>query len=135
MLQNETEDFGMSSSQHKAEGSLRNTPYDRYDGMGLTIEEKFFLLKGAWLNEKHPEIQSLLVHKIDHPACQAIIQLGMPVVPFILNDLDFNHGLIDCWATALQIITKQNPVPEKYAHEVSLISYCWQNWGKENGYY
>ncbi len=135
MLQNETEDSGMSYNQYKAEGSLRNTQYARYDNMGLTIEEKFFLLKGAWLNGKHPEIQSLLVHKIDHPAYQAIIQLGMSVVPFILNDLDFNHGLIDCWATALQIITKQNPVPEKYAHEVRAISYYWQNWGKEHGYY
>lgn len=112
-------------------GSLAGTEYARYDEFPLTLQEKFFLLLGFWRDER-PRASSFARNIIAHPAYEAIITLGMPVVPLILKELD--TWLIDDWFPALVRITGENPVPEAHRGNLEAMRECWLEWGETRGY-
>ncbi len=67
----------------------------------------------------------------NHPAYQAIIEMGKPVVPFILIKLkeDPQHIFY-----ALFKITEENPVKPGNVGRLSKMSEDWLAWGKQKGY-
>jgi len=67
---------------------------------------------------------------INHPAFQAIISLGEPVVPFLLTDLESGPSL---WVWALPEITGENPVPEADGGNIRKMTDAWLKWGLEKG--
>lgn len=66
-----------------------------------------------------------------HPAYRAIIAMGEPAIPLILEDLDRSGGH---WFQALREITKANPVPASSRGKVGDVRKAWLNWGREHGH-
>jgi len=61
---------------------------------------------------------------------QAIIGMGMPVVPLILRELEREP---DQWFWALEAITEENPVPPEDAGSVRRMAQAWIDWGRQRG--
>src|SRR5947209_279660 len=61
---------------------------------------------------------------------QAIIGMGMPVVPLILEELQREP---DQWFWALEAITEENPVPPEAAGNVRQMAQAWVKWGRQRG--
>lgn len=61
---------------------------------------------------------------------QAIIGMGLPVVPLILEELraEPHH-----WFWALEMITDENPIPADAKGDVKRMAEAWLNWGREQG--
>jgi hypothetical protein len=93
-----------------------------------TVEEQFHRLADAW--------QSAVAHlssstkRDHHPAYQAIIALGPPVVPFLLADLERSQRH---WFTALSAITGADPVAPQAAGIIQRMADAWVAWGKKQG--
>ena len=62
---------------------------------------------------------------------QRIIGMGLPVVPFILEELQREP---DQWFWALEAITEENPVPPEANGVVRLMAQAWLDWGRQRGY-
>lgn len=90
--------------------------------------KKFKQLATAWRAEQDP-LSSIL--NFDHPAYQAIIDMGMAAVPFILKELQDDP---DYWFWALHKITKENPIPPEHEGNLDKMADDWLAWGKERGY-
>src|SRR5262245_30654734 len=56
---------------------------------------------------------------------QAIIGMGMPVVPLILEELQREP---DQWFWALEAITEENPVPLEAAGNLRQMAQAWIEW-------
>jgi hypothetical protein len=67
---------------------------------------------------------------VAHPAYQAIIALGRPVLPLILRELEREPAH---WFEALQAITGEDPVPRKDWGKVAAMRTAWLAWGREHG--
>lgn len=65
----------------------------------------------------------------NHPAYQAIIAMGKPVVPFILNELQKRTGH---WFWALTEITGENPILPEHAGDMEAMRQDWLDWAKNN---
>jgi hypothetical protein len=63
-----------------------------------------------------------------HPAYQAIIALGAPVVPLLLRDLEREpiH-----WFEALRAITGEDPVPRDAWGNIPAMASAWLSWGRK----
>ena len=61
---------------------------------------------------------------------QAIIGMGLPVVPLILEELRREP---DHWFWALEALTEANPVPEEAKGYVDKMAAAWVDWGKREG--
>jgi hypothetical protein len=61
---------------------------------------------------------------------QAIIGMGLPVVPLILEELEREP---DQWFWALEAITEENPVPSDAAGNVRQMAHAWIEWGRQRG--
>jgi hypothetical protein len=63
-----------------------------------------------------------------HPAYQAIIALGPPVVPLLLQELqrDRTH-----WFEALSAITGEDPVPREDWGNIPAMAAAWLAWGRD----
>jgi hypothetical protein len=61
---------------------------------------------------------------------QAIIGMGLPVVPLILEELrhEPHH-----WYWALESITGENPVPSDVNGDMRRIREAWLEWGRREG--
>src|SRR5207247_8841119 len=61
---------------------------------------------------------------------QAIIGMGPPVVPLILEELrrEPHH-----WSWALEAITDENPVPADVKGDMQRIADAWLDWGRREG--
>jgi hypothetical protein len=66
-----------------------------------------------------------------HPAYKAIIELGEPAVPLLLQELD---GEPDHWFAALRAITSANPVRPEDQGDLEKMAESWIEWGRANGY-
>lgn len=64
-----------------------------------------------------------------HWAYQRIIQLGQPVVPLLLRELQRE---LDFWFTALKTITGVDPVPPEARGRVAEMAEAWVRWGQSN---
>jgi hypothetical protein len=66
---------------------------------------------------------------VAHPAYQAVIALGPPVVPFLLRDLEREHIH---WFEALRAITGEDPVPRDRWGHIPAMTSAWLDWGREH---
>ena len=65
---------------------------------------------------------------VAHPAYQAIIELGQPVVPLLLRELEKEPVH---WFEALKAITGEDPVSPKDWGNVSVMASAWLAWGRQ----
>jgi hypothetical protein len=96
--------------------------------MTETLEQRFNTLTAEWRQGICHESSSQRIAA--HPAYQAIIALGMPVVPLILASLraEPHH-----WFNALTTITGANPVPPEARGRIQMMADAWVAWGIANG--
>src|SRR5258707_10481354 len=67
---------------------------------------------------------------VAHPAYQAIIALGPPVVPLLLQELQREPVH---WFEALKAITGEDPVQPEDWGKVSKMASAWLAWGRTRG--
>src|SRR5947208_10527598 len=91
--------------------------------------ERFHRLATEW-KEKSRFLSNTAQMALLRPY-QAIIGMGMPVVPLILEELQREP---DQWFWALEAITEENPVAPEAAGVVRLTAQAWVEWGKERGF-
>jgi hypothetical protein len=90
-----------------------------------TIDEQFARLVAVWKEETLPLSSS--VQMTAHPAYQAIIALGPPVIPLLLRELEQNP---DHWFAALRTLTGANPVQPEQQGRVNEMADAWLQWAK-----
>jgi hypothetical protein len=91
-----------------------------------TVEEEFRTLADQWHRET--DFHSSISVKINHPAYQKIMVLGVAALPLILSDLANRPSFL---YLALQRLTKQNPVPQ--GANPQACADAWLAWGRERG--
>jgi len=64
---------------------------------------------------------------VAHPAYQAIIAMGPPVVPLLLRELERESAH---WFEALKAITGEDPVPPADWGKVPAMAAAWLAWGR-----
>ena len=94
-----------------------------------TLAERFERLAAVWRTETAHLSSS--TRMAEHPAYQAIIQMGPAVVPLILADLARQP---EHWFSALRTITGANPVDSANAGRIDQMAEAWLRWGKDHGY-
>src|SRR5262245_22578499 len=94
-----------------------------------SVEDQFEKLAAEWRRAVAP--LSAVTKIVQHPAYQAIIALGEPVVPLMLRDLEREP---DHWFTALRLLTGADPVAPEDAGRMDRMAAAWVRWGKERGY-
>jgi hypothetical protein len=94
-----------------------------------SLEKEFSRLAAEW--KEQSLYMSSPLDMAELPAYQAIIAMGRPAVPLILDDL--RRGP-DHWFMALGRITGASPVPREDYGRVDLMAEAWIRWGRENGY-
>ena len=67
----------------------------------------------------------------DHPAYQAIIEMGSEAIPWILEDL---KRASYHWHAALEAITGENPVRRRDLGDIPRVTEAWLGWGREHGH-
>lgn len=65
-----------------------------------------------------------------HPAYQAIIGMGAPALPLILEDLRQNSGH---WYWALKAISNEDPVAPGDRGAIKKMKEAWLRWGEAKG--
>ena len=119
-------------------GLLNNEPHVR--GLGynqyadeIVVEpadrESFQELADQWENET--VLLSSSDQITEHPAYQAIVSLGKPAVPLILERMKSQGGH---WFHALSEITNAAPVSLADRGNVVAMQESWLRWGEKNGY-
>src|SRR5437764_15422402 len=91
--------------------------------------ERFHRLATEW-KEKSRFLSNTAQMALLRPY-QAIIGMGMPVVPLILEELEREP---DQWFWALEAITEENPVPPGDAGNVRQMAKAWIAWGRQRGF-
>jgi hypothetical protein len=93
-----------------------------------TVEERFHRLAAEWKEQARYLSNSVRMAMLQ--PYQRIIGMGMPVVPFILEDLrrEPHH-----WFWALEAITEQNPVPPESLGKIQEMANAWVEWGQRQG--
>lgn len=94
----------------------------------LTTEERFHRLANEWREQAGYLSDSR--RKAMLPSYQAIIGMGLPVLPLILEELqrESNH-----WYWALEAITGEDPVPADVNGDMRRIREAWLEWGRQHG--
>ena len=93
-----------------------------------SVTIQFEQLSRQWKDEC--AILSSTSAMVAHPAYQAIIALGEPVVPLLLQDLANEHVH---WFEALKSITGEDPVSPKDWGSIPAMTNSWLNWGRSRG--
>jgi len=91
------------------------------------ISRKFSRLANEWRRGRG--MSSSLKKLMAHPAYVEIISLKAPVVPYILAELERKP---DWWFTALQEITKEDPVSPRSRGRLNEMAIDWLRWGRRN---
>jgi hypothetical protein len=94
----------------------------------LLTSERFHRLAAEWKTQSLYLSDSRRMAML--PSYQAIIGMGLPVVPLILEEL---RAESDHWYWALEAITGEDPVPADVDGNMSLIREAWLNWGRREG--
>ena len=68
---------------------------------------------------------------VEHPSYRAIIALGEPAIPLILEVLVREP---DYWFAALKAITGANPVRPEDQGNLTKMAASWIEWGRSSGY-
>lgn len=94
-----------------------------------TLEERFRRLAEVW--DRDTMYLSSTTEIMAHPAMREIIQMGKPVVPLMLREMEQGHRH---WVWALPEITGARPVPAEEAGNIPKMTQTWLRWARENGY-
>jgi hypothetical protein len=105
--------------------TLLNSP----EPEAIDVEAEFRRLADLWYREAG--LLSNLRKAYQHPAYQAIIALGPPVVPVLLRQLEAKPGW---WFAALRELTGANPAAPEHCGKLDFIAADWVAWGCRNGY-
>src|SRR5881275_231305 len=94
----------------------------------LTTAERFRRLAAEWKEQARYLSDSRRMAMLR--PYQAIIGMGLPVVPLILEELkrEPHH-----WFWALEAITDENPVPADVQGDMQRIAGAWLDWGRREG--
>jgi hypothetical protein len=95
----------------------------------LSIRQEFSNLAEEW--KRDTEIISSERDVVLHPSYQRIIGMGLPVVPFILRDLEETGSR---WYWALNNIVGENPVPIEDRGRNRKMVEAWVTWGRKHHY-
>jgi hypothetical protein len=90
-----------------------------------TLEKEFRTLARQW--KEACGFLSSTTAMISHPAYQAIIGLGPPVVPLLLRELEKEPVH---WFEALKAITGDDPVAHEDWGDISAMASAWLAWGR-----
>jgi hypothetical protein len=93
------------------------------------LEQRFRELEAIWLRDTGHLSSSTKIRS--HHAFLELIQLGSPVVPLMLRDLQERPRL---WVWALPAITGENPVRPGDRGNIAKMTEAWLTWGKAKGY-
>jgi hypothetical protein len=89
------------------------------------LEKQFRILAQQWKDAC--AYLSSTTAMVSHPAYQAIIKLGEPVVPLLLRELDKEPVH---WYEALKAITGEDPVAPKDWGNIPAMASAWLAWGR-----
>jgi hypothetical protein len=92
------------------------------------VDDRFRVLAAEW--RAAVEFLSSTTAVVDHPAYQAIIALGPPVVPLLLRELEREPVP---WFEALQRITGDDPVSPSDWGRPRAMADAWMAWGRTRG--
>jgi hypothetical protein len=92
------------------------------------VAEQFKTLAEQW--KTATALLSSTTAMVAHPAYQAIVGLGPPVVPLLLRDLEQEPVH---WFEALQAISGANPVPPEHWGNIPAMAADWLAWGRQRG--
>jgi hypothetical protein len=92
------------------------------------VEREFRELAEKWREETG--FSSSVTKKMNHPAYRAIVEMGQPVVPYLLRELRDRPAL---WFEALKTITGQSPVPVEANSDPRQAREEWLKWGRAKG--
>lgn len=93
------------------------------------LKQEFRRLTEEWKASRGPS--SSLKTMSEHPAYRAIIGLGEPAIPLLLDELARDP---DWWFAALKAITGANPVRPEDRGSLEKMAATWIQWGRSNGY-
>jgi hypothetical protein len=91
------------------------------------IAQRFDALAAEW--KAATALLSSTTAMVAHPTYQAIIDLGPPVVPFLLKDLQLEPVH---WFEALEAITGDNPVTTAHRGNIPAMAADWLAWGRNH---
>jgi hypothetical protein len=94
-------------------------------GGQASLENEFHTLAQQW--KAACGLMSSTSAMVAHPAYRAIIDLGQPVVPFLLRDLEQEPVH---WFEALKAITGEDPVAPQDWGNISAMASAWLGWGR-----
>jgi hypothetical protein len=89
------------------------------------LEQEFRRLASQW--KAACGLLSSTTAMVEHPAYQAIVDLGPPVVPLLLGDLETERVH---WFEALKAITGEDPVPRDDWGNIPAMTAAWLAWGQ-----
>jgi hypothetical protein len=89
---------------------------------------RFERLRDRWMAETM--FSSSLSEITSHEAYMAIIGLGQPAIPLILEDLERDPKY---WFAALRALSGFDPVPSEMAGNLDAMTDAWLDWGRETG--
>lgn len=105
--------------QHQPEVFASNIPNS------WLLESVFISLVQRW-NE---ETKYSSIIQVSHPAYKRIIELGWPVLPLLLREMDEHPGH---WHFALKSITHADPVPRNDRGDLAKVREHWLSWACAN---
>ena len=89
------------------------------------IEKRFHTLAKQW--KAACAFSSSTSEMVAHPSYQAIIEMGQPVVPLLLQELE--KAPVH-WFEALKAITGEDPVPIEDWGKIPAMTFAWLAWGR-----
>lgn len=92
-------------------------------------QKKFEELKRKWVDETKFLSNPQLIY--GNANYRGIIELGLAVVPYLLDDLSKNDN---DWLFALREITNENPVKQNHYGFFDLMKKDWIDWEKKYNY-
>ena len=123
---------------------LRNSahePYREETHNASSLKELGKLFKEAFLETRFRTLiqickantreDSSMVMMNSYTSYQEILSMKEKAIPLLLQELRDNGGH---WFEALRVLTKAQPVPNRYRGNVALMTTAWLQWGQENGY-
>ncbi len=96
----------------------------------MRTEETIFK-EHAQIWKEETKYSSITTRVIEHPSYQAIINMGVQAVPYILKEIQ--NGEVDYdWHYALVKLTSEDPVVAG-RDTLAQINNDWLEWGKKKG--
>lgn len=94
----------------------------------VSVAAKFHALASQWKTDA--ALLSSTTAMAAHPAYRAIIDLGPPVMPLLLQDLERESAH---WFEALKAIAGEDPVPAEDWGNIPKMTGAWLAWGRAHG--